>query len=79
MIAATSAVTPIAPIDRVRTHIHVQVADGERTMRCPRCTRTALVERLRGRVAIDVCSLCGGIWLDRGELHALIAQNQGYA
>ena len=44
-------------------------------MNCPRCERNSLVERDRDGIAIDVCSSCRGVWLDRGELDKLIARS----
>jgi Zn-finger nucleic acid-binding protein len=38
---------------------------------CPRCNDSQLVERRLDGLAIDVCSRCQGIWLDRGELEQL--------
>ena len=43
-------------------------------MKCPRCETTALVEKDREGVVVDVCSQCRGLWLDRGELEKLIAR-----
>jgi Zn-finger nucleic acid-binding protein len=43
-------------------------------MKCPRCETSALDERERDGVTIDVCQQCRGIWLDRGELERLIAR-----
>ncbi|MFM1872594.1 MAG: hypothetical protein RL398_2016 [Planctomycetota bacterium] len=40
-------------------------------MICPRCNDSQLVERKLDGLAIDVCSRCSGIWLDRGELEQL--------
>ncbi len=37
------------------------------TMRCPR-DGAELVEREFHHVKVDVCSRCGGAWLDQGEL-----------
>jgi Zn-finger nucleic acid-binding protein len=44
-------------------------------MKCPRCTAETLDERIRENVSIDVCGVCRGIWLDRGELEKLIARS----
>lgn len=46
---------------------------------CPRCkTRDVQVGTVSAasqeNVEIDECSLCGGIWLDKGELTALLAR-----
>ena len=43
-------------------------------MKCPRCETTALDERERDGITIDVCANCRGLWLDRGELEKLIAR-----
>ena len=39
-------------------------------MKCPRCEGD-LQERVYHNVRIDVCDICRGVWLDRGELHML--------
>jgi uncharacterized protein len=38
---------------------------------CPRCD-SDLREMSKDGVLIDVCSRCGGVWLDRGELEKII-------
>jgi uncharacterized protein len=43
-------------------------------MNCPRCLGRALEERERDGVEVDVCHVCRGLWLDRGELEKLIAR-----
>lgn len=43
-------------------------------MICPRCNKPTLEEKDRDGVTIDVCQVCRGIWLDRGELERLIAR-----
>lgn len=43
-------------------------------MNCPRCNKPTLEEKDRDGITIDVCQLCRGIWLDRGELERLIAR-----
>jgi Zn-finger nucleic acid-binding protein len=43
-------------------------------MNCPRCNKPTLEEKNRDSITIDVCQLCRGIWLDRGELERLIAK-----
>lgn len=43
-------------------------------MDCLRCDGTALEERVREGVVIDVCPRCRGVWLDRGELEKLLAR-----
>ena len=43
-------------------------------MKCPNCNETLLITE-RHQVEIDYCPSCRGIWLDRGELDKIIAQN----
>jgi Zn-finger nucleic acid-binding protein len=42
-------------------------------MICPRCGME-LTEIVKTGVAIDTCTSCSGIWLDKGKLGALINQ-----
>lgn len=42
-------------------------------MNCPRC-RNDLTEVTKHGVAIDICSSCGGMWLDKGELAKITAK-----
>lgn len=42
-------------------------------MNCPRC-RNDLTEVVKHGVAIDICSSCGGMWLDKGELAKITAK-----
>ncbi len=44
-------------------------------MRCPKCPDAVLVMTERQSVEIDYCSLCRGVWLDRGELDKLIERS----
>jgi Zn-finger nucleic acid-binding protein len=41
-------------------------------MNCPRCEVITLDEREEAGMHVDVCLVCRGIWLDRGELEALL-------
>lgn len=41
-------------------------------MLCPVCDTEMLILEFN-RIEIDFCSLCGGIWLDEGELELLIS------
>ncbi len=36
-------------------------------MKCPKCS-SELAERTMHQVKVDVCTNCGGVWLDAGEL-----------
>ena len=47
-------------------------------MICPNCGET-LRERERSGIEVDVCPVCRGIWLDRGELDKLIDRESRYA
>lgn len=40
-------------------------------MRCPKCGQE-LEEKRETDIVIDQCKSCGGIWLDQGELEALV-------
>jgi len=42
-------------------------------MNCPRC-RNDLIEVMKHGVTIDICSSCGGMWLDKGELAKITTQ-----
>jgi uncharacterized protein len=42
-------------------------------MKCPKCGMD-LQTLTRGRVEIDTCFNCQGVWLDAGELDQIIAQ-----
>ncbi|CAB3725823.1 TFIIB-type zinc ribbon-containing protein [Paraburkholderia rhynchosiae] len=44
-------------------------------MKCPVCKTTDLLMSERGSIEIDYCPDCRGVWLDRGELDKLIAQD----
>ncbi|CAE6733332.1 hypothetical protein R69927_02321 [Paraburkholderia domus] len=46
-------------------------------MKCPVCKTTDLLMTERRSVEIDYCPVCRGVWLDRGELDKLIAQDAG--
>ncbi len=48
---------------------------GDRALSCPGCGATMEVQRLgEQRVAVDVCPACRGLWLDAGELSALLTR-----
>jgi len=40
-------------------------------MQCPRDEATLEKQTVQGGIEIDACTLCGGTWLDKGELEAL--------
>jgi Zn-finger nucleic acid-binding protein len=47
-------------------------------MNCPNCGETLQV-RERSGIEVDVCPVCRGVWLDRGELDKLIDRESRYA
>jgi uncharacterized protein len=44
-------------------------------MNCPRCS-VEMSEAVRYGVSIDTCPLCGGIWLEKGELGTIIKRTE---
>ncbi|MBL7084782.1 MAG: zf-TFIIB domain-containing protein [Candidatus Omnitrophica bacterium] len=45
--------------------------DISKTRMCPRCSEQKLVKHFRsikGKIEVDECYACGGVWLDQGEL-----------
>ena len=44
-------------------------------MDCPRC-KTAMNQRTRADVEIDVCPQCHGVWLDGGELAKVLEMDR---
>lgn len=40
-------------------------------MNCPHCTDEVLVAVELDRIEVDYCAVCGGVWLDAGELELL--------
>jgi Zn-finger nucleic acid-binding protein len=46
-------------------------------MRCPVCNDSDLLTTERQGVEIDSCPSCRGVWLDRGELDAIVARSAG--
>lgn len=48
---------------------------AEHWMRCPKCGHELKEKSLRG-IKIDVCTLCEGIFFDRGELETLLLSHQ---
>ena len=45
-------------------------------MRCPVCSEVMVTLELN-QVEIDYCSVCGGVWLDAGELELLLDGGDG--
>jgi uncharacterized protein len=44
-------------------------------MKCPKC-RATLITLEFNRMEMDYCGECGGIWLDSGEIGALLAREE---
>ena len=44
-------------------------------MNCPLCIDQTLEATYRAGIEIDVCPVCKGVWLDRGELEKLAADD----
>ncbi len=42
-------------------------------MICPKCTNE-MTQVMKHGLPIDTCSMCGGIWLDKGKLGELMAR-----
>lgn len=62
-----------------RAQLDAERARSERSahfMKCPKCGAD-LKERPFHHVRIDVCSECGGTWLDKGELEMLAHVERG--
>jgi Zn-finger nucleic acid-binding protein len=47
------------------------------TLTCPKCT-SEMRSYERNRVHVDQCTGCGGLFLDRGELEALVAAENAW-
>jgi Zn-finger nucleic acid-binding protein len=45
-------------------------------MNCPLCQDTALDPSFHRGIEIDICPRCKGMWLDRGELDRLVADDR---
>jgi ribosomal protein L37AE/L43A len=43
-------------------------------MHCPKCGQRLAVEKY-GKVEIDVCAHCKGLWLDANELNQIMAEH----
>ncbi len=44
-----------------------------RVLKCPAC-REAMITAEYRHVEIDTCAVCGGVWLDGGELEGLVGR-----
>ena len=46
-------------------------------MHCPKCGLRLAAEQ-NGKVEIDVCPSCRGVWLDANELETIVATESGF-
>jgi uncharacterized protein len=49
--------------------------EGTKQMKCPKCEIIDLAMTDRSGVEIDYCTICRGVWLDRGELDKIIERS----
>lgn len=59
-----------ALLEKLRAQLR-KTESGEGVRRCPKCPGELEGYTFHG-VALDRCRQCGGIWLDRGELEAIV-------
>jgi hypothetical protein len=60
-------------VEKLRQHDAAELEETIRVytrMRCPKCGEP-LQEITFGRIKVDECHGCGGIWLDKGEIETL--------
>ena len=57
-------------LEKLRTQLSKSTA-GETRHGCPKCPGKLEEYTIEG-LALDRCNECGGIWLDRGELEAIV-------
>jgi hypothetical protein len=61
-------------IERLRSMAKARKEDDEKRATCPRCKgegKLVQVTDLSTEIHIDTCAVCGGQWLDGGELEIL--------
>ena len=59
-------------LEKLRIHLR-KVETVETACRCPKCSGPLESYTFEG-LALDRCHECGGIWLDRGELEAIVGK-----
>lgn len=47
-------------------------------MKCPKCYGDLREQAFKGKVNIDKCLQCGGVWLDAGELETLAGHEESF-
>jgi len=45
---------------------------------CPKCRTEPMRPEVHEGIAVDRCPACRGMWLDKGELHALLERQLGH-
>ena len=61
----------------VNGHIRDLQYARETSLSCPNhCAN--LQETRINRILIDVCSTCGGVWFDRGEIETVLKKSKGF-
>ncbi len=51
--------------------------DTQEKLYCPRCPSQAMRLENIGGVSVHFCEKCGGVWLNKGELNALVHPAEG--
>jgi uncharacterized protein len=64
-----------AKLDAERAAAQAAQQKAAHWMRCPKCG-SQMKEVTVGKVVIDQCGTCGGVYFDRGEFEALARQQQ---
>ena len=68
-------------LDNLRIDLSIEV-DFKKQVECPRCDGVKLMQQkypANDRIAIDKCRVCGGVWLDFGELFQIRSANPSTA
>jgi uncharacterized protein len=69
-----------ARVDPLLGRAPPEPSHDERRGRCPRCRGEGYLVQIRSRAApihVDTCAICGGKWLDGGELDLLRRRSVG--
>lgn len=65
----------IAEQERKRREAQQKEAEASTHARCPR-DGSALSQATEKGVHVDHCPTCGGVWLDKGELEAILQHDE---
>lgn len=66
-------------VEALRTRAHATKEIDQKRASCPRCRgegKLVQIASLTADIHIDTCAVCGGEWLDGGEL--AIVRNEGF-